>query len=156
MPLASIDYPEYSNLFRFVGGLDVQEKNRKISVVLAKVGLDGHERGVMVIARGLMEAGMEVIYTGMYQTAEQVVAAAVQEDVDVLGISCSSGGHMAIFSRVLELMREEEIEDILLIGGGSIPQEDVTTLKEMGVSEIFRSGTTIAQVANYIYDKVGV
>lgn len=131
----------------------MERKKKKIKVLLAKVGLDGHERGVKVIAMGLMEAGMEVIYTGMYQTAEQIVAAAIQEDVQVLGISCSSGGHMHIFSKILELLKKEQ-KEVLLIGGGSIPQDDVRTLKERGVSEIFRSGTKIAQVVGYIEDKI--
>ncbi len=131
----------------------MERKKRKIRVLLAKVGLDGHERGVKVIAMGLMEAGMEVIYTGMYQTAEQVVSTAIQEDVQVLGISCSSGGHMAIFTNILDLLRQHQ-KETLLIGGGSIPQDDVRALKEMGVSEIFRAGTNIAQVVRYIEDKV--
>jgi len=131
----------------------MERKKKKIRVLLAKVGLDGHERGVKVIAMGLMEAGMEVIYTGMYQTAEQIVSTAIQEDVQVLGISCSSGGHMAIFTKILELLKKHQ-KETLLIGGGSIPQDDVSVLKEMGVSEIFRAGTKIAQVVKYIEDKV--
>lgn len=125
--------------------------SRKIKVLLSKVGLDGHERGIKVIAMGLADAGMEVIYTGMYQTPDRVVATAIQEDVDVLGVSTLSGGHMATFSEILGLLKKEGKEkDILLIGGGIVPQDDVQRLKEMGVSELFRPGTKMGDVVKFI------
>jgi methylmalonyl-CoA mutase C-terminal domain/subunit len=122
---------------------------RPIRVLLAKVGLDGHDRGVKVLALGLLDAGMEVIYTGLYNTAADVVESAIQEDVDVLGISCLSGGHMAVFSDVLALL-EEAGSDVLLVGGGTIPFDEAEELKLMGVSEVFRSGTRIDQVVDHI------
>ncbi len=107
-----------------------------IRVLIAKVGLDGHDRGVKIVARCLRDAGMDVVYTGLHRTPEEVVTAAVQEDVDVLGVSLLSGAHMTIFPRVLELLEEADAEDILLIGGGVMPDEDVVALKRLGVSEI--------------------
>ena len=112
-----------------------------IRVLIAKVGLDGHDRGAKVVARALRDAGMDVIYTGLHRTPEEVVAAAVQEDVDVLGISILSGAHMTLFPRVRDLMRTAGADDIILVGGGVIPDEDVATLKELGVAEVILQDT---------------
>jgi methylmalonyl-CoA mutase C-terminal domain/subunit len=112
-----------------------------IRVLLAKVGLDGHDRGVKVVARCLRDAGMDVIYTGLHRTPEEVVDAAVQEDVDVLGISLLSGAHMTIFPRVMKRLKERGVDDMLLLGGGVIPDEDVAALKQMGVAEILLQDT---------------
>ncbi len=114
---------------------------RPIRVLIAKVGLDGHDRGAKIVARCLRDAGMEVVYTGLHRTPEEVVAAAVQEDVDVLGVSLLSGAHMTIFPRILETMRAAGATDILLVGGGVIPDEDVPPLKEMGVAELILQDT---------------
>lgn len=118
----------------------------KIRVLIAKVGLDGHDRGVKIVARCLRDAGMDVIYTGLHRTPDEVVNAAVQEDVDVIGISLLSGAHMTIFPRVIELMREADAEDILLLGGGVMPDEDVVELKAMGVAEILLQDTPPAEI----------
>jgi methylmalonyl-CoA mutase C-terminal domain/subunit len=114
---------------------------RPVRVLLAKVGLDGHDRGIKIVARCLRDAGMEVIYTGLHRTPEQVVAAAVQEDVDLLGISILSGAHMTIFPRVVELLRAAQGEDIILVAGGVIPDEDVPRLTEIGVSDVVPQDT---------------
>jgi methylmalonyl-CoA mutase, C-terminal domain len=113
----------------------VTVQRRPIRVVLAKVGLDGHDRGVKVVARALRDAGMEVIYTGLHRTPEEVVAAAVQEDADFLGISILSGAHFTIFPRIIHLMREQQAEDIVIFGGGVMPDEDATALRTQGVAE---------------------
>lgn len=123
---------------------------RKIRVLVAKPGLDGHDRGAKVVARGLRDAGMEVIYTGLRQTPEQIVQAAIQEDVDVIGLSILSGAHEYYCRRVLELLRERGITDMVLIVGGVIPPEDVPMLKEMGVSAVFGPGTPISQMVEFI------
>ncbi|MDF2949163.1 MAG: methylmalonyl-CoA mutase [Sedimentibacter sp.] len=123
---------------------------RPIRVLVAKPGLDGHDRGAKVIARALRDAGMEVIYTGLRQTPEQIVAAAVQEDVDVVGISILSGAHNYLFPRVVELLNEQSVDDVLIIGGGVIPDEDIPLLKEAGIAEIFTPGTTTTQMIEYI------
>lgn len=123
---------------------------RPIRVLVAKPGLDGHDRGAKVIARALRDAGMEVIYTGLRQTPEQIVAAAVQEDVDVVGLSILSGAHNHLFPRVVELLREQGVDDVLIIGGGVIPDEDIPGLKEAGVAEIFTPGTTTTYMIDYI------
>jgi methylmalonyl-CoA mutase cobalamin-binding domain/chain len=123
---------------------------RPIRVVLGKVGLDGHDRGVKVVARALRDAGMEVIYTGLHRTPEEVVTAAVQEDADFLGISILSGAHMTIFPRILELMRAHDAEDIVLFGGGVIPAKDVRVLKEAGVAEVFVQDTPTEQTVEWI------
>lgn len=112
-----------------------------IRVLIAKVGLDGHDRGVKIVARCLRDAGMDVIYTGLHRTPEEVVAAAVQEDVDILGISILSGAHMTVFPRVIDLLKQHEAEDILLVGGGVMPDEDVGALKEIGVAEVLLQDT---------------
>ena len=114
---------------------------KPIRVLIAKVGLDGHDRGARAVARALRDAGMDVIYTGLHRTPEEVVAAAVQEDVDIVGISILSGAHMTIFPRVLDLMRDAGVEDMLLVGGGVIPDEDVAPLKALGVAELILQDT---------------
>ena len=114
---------------------------KPIRVLIAKVGLDGHDRGARVVARALRDAGMDVIYTGLHRTPEEVVAAAVQEDVDIVGISILSGAHMTIFPRVLDLMRDAGVKDMLLVGGGVIPDEDVAPLKALGVAELILQDT---------------
>ncbi len=127
---------------------------RKIRVLLAKAGLDGHDRGVKVIARALRDAGMEVIYTGLHNTPEQVVRAALQEDVDVIGVSILSGAHMTIFPRILELMKQHGMDDVVLIGGGIIPDDDKEKLKQMGVREIFGPGASLNEIVEFIRREV--
>jgi methylmalonyl-CoA mutase, C-terminal domain len=124
--------------------------NRPIRVLVAKVGLDGHDRGAKVIATALRDAGMEVIYTGLRQTPEMVVNAALQEDVDAIGISILSGAHMTVFPKVAALMKEKAMDDVLLTGGGIIPEEDMQLLKEKGVGKLFAPGTSTATIADYI------
>ncbi len=124
--------------------------NRPIRVLVAKPGLDGHDRGAKVIARALRDAGMEVIYTGLRQTPEQIVAAAVQEDVDVVGMSILSGAHNHLFPRVAELLKEQGVDDVLIIGGGVIPNEDIQGLKDAGISEIFTPGAETSIMIDYI------
>lgn len=122
----------------------------KIRVLVAKPGLDGHDRGAKVIARALRDAGMEVIYTGLRQTPEQIVEAAVQEDVNVIGLSILSGAHMYIFPKIFHLLEERKMTDILIIAGGIIPAEDITELKNMGVKEIFTPGTDTRDIVEFI------
>ena len=122
----------------------------RIRVLLAKPGLDGHDRGVKVIARALRDAGMEVIYTGLRQTPEQVVAAAVQEDVDAIGLSILSGAHMTLFPRVVELARQEGLDDVIIFGGGIIPDEDIPLLKQRGVTEVFTPGARMEDIIGFI------
>jgi methylmalonyl-CoA mutase C-terminal domain/subunit len=124
--------------------------NRPIRVLVAKVGLDGHDRGAKVIATALRDAGMEVIYTGLRQTPEMVVSAALQEDVDAIGISILSGAHMTVFPKVAALMKENGMDDVLLTGGGIIPQEDMQALNDQGVGKLFAPGTTTSEIAGYI------
>ncbi|NTV46942.1 MAG: cobalamin B12-binding domain-containing protein [Chlorobiales bacterium] len=124
--------------------------NKPIRVLVAKAGLDGHDRGAKVIAAALRDAGMEVIYTGLRQTPEMIVEAALQEDVDAIGISILSGAHMTIFPRVMALMKEKGLDDILLTGGGIIPDDDIKKLKEIGVGEIFPPGVSTAAITTYI------
>jgi len=123
---------------------------RKIRVVIAKPGLDGHDRGAKVIARALRDAGMEVIYTGLRQTPDQIVAAALQEDADVIGLSILSGAHNSICPRVLELLREKGLDDVLVVVGGIIPEVDVPALKAAGVAEVFPPGTPMQQIVEFI------
>jgi methylmalonyl-CoA mutase C-terminal domain/subunit len=125
-----------------------------IRVLIAKPGLDGHDRGAKVIALGLRDEGMEVIYSGLRQTPEKIVQAAEQEDVSVVGLSCLSGAHKYLFPRVVELLREKDMGDVLVIGGGIVPEEDIRLLKEKGVSEIFRPGTFVKDIADYIRKNV--
>ena len=126
----------------------------KIRVLLAKPGLDGHDRGVKVIARALRDAGMEVVYTGLRQTPEQIVNAALQEDVDIVGLSILSGAHMTIFPRVRELMRAQGMDEVLLFGGGIIPEDDIPKLKEAGVGAVFLPGTSTEDIVKYIRENV--
>jgi methylmalonyl-CoA mutase C-terminal domain/subunit len=127
---------------------------RTIRVVVAKVGLDGHDRGAKIIARALRDAGMEVIYTGLHQTPEQVVETAIQEDVDAIGISILSGAHMTLIPRIIDLLQENEAEDILVFCGGTIPKDDISRLKEMGVGEIFTPGTPTRKAVEYVEQAV--
>src|SRR6476660_6105559 len=127
---------------------------RSIRVLVAKVGLDGHDRGAKVIAAALRDAGMEVIYTGLRQTPEMVVNAALQEDVDAIGISILSGAHMTVFPKIMKLLKEKEMDDVLLTGGGIIPKEDMQELSEMGVGKLFPPGTPTHEIADYIKDWV--
>lgn len=127
-----------------------QELKRPIRVLVAKVGLDGHDRGAKVIATALRDAGMEVIYTGLRQTPEMVVTAALQEDVDAIGISILSGAHMTVFPKVMELMRENGMNDVLLTGGGIIPDDDMKKLNDDGVGKLFAPGTPTTEIAAYI------
>lgn len=132
-----------------------QEKSaHPIRVLVAKAGLDGHDRGAKVVAAGLRDAGFEVVYTGLRQTPAMIVEAALQEDVDVVGLSVHSGAHMTIFPRVLELLRERGAGDILLTGGGIIPETDAQALRAMGVGLLFGPGTPLSEVARYIRDAV--
>ncbi|MBM4248598.1 MAG: cobalamin B12-binding domain-containing protein [Euryarchaeota archaeon] len=125
-----------------------------IRVLVAKPGLDGHDRGAKVVAKALRDAGMEVIYTGLRQTPGQIVEAAIQEDVDIIGLSCLSGAHMALFPRVLELLRERGAGDVLVTGGGIIPLEDVPKLKKAGIAEVFGPGTTSDEIVAFIRKNV--
>ena len=124
--------------------------SRPIRVLVAKPGLDGHDRGAKVVAAALRDAGMEVIYTGLHQTPEMIASAAVQEDVDVVGLSILSGAHMTLFPRVLELLREQGRDDLLLTGGGIIPREDMEELQRMGVGRLFGPGTSTTDLIDYI------
>jgi methylmalonyl-CoA mutase, C-terminal domain len=123
---------------------------RPIRVLIAKVGLDGHDRGAKVIASFLRDAGMEVIYTGLRQTPEMVVNAALQEDVDAIGVSVLSGAHMTVFPKVITMMKEKQMNDVLLTGGGIIPDKDMKKLNEMGVGQLFPPGTDTKEIVNYI------
>ncbi|MBK7993780.1 MAG: cobalamin B12-binding domain-containing protein [Blastocatellia bacterium] len=126
----------------------------KIRVLIAKPGLDGHDRGAKVVARALRDAGMEVIYTGLRQTPEQIVTAALQEDVDAIGISILSGAHMTLFPKIVELAHEKGLDDILIFGGGIIPDEDIAKLKELGVSEIFTPGASTDDAVKFLRENV--
>jgi methylmalonyl-CoA mutase, C-terminal domain len=121
-----------------------------IRVVIAKAGLDGHDRGAKVVARALRDAGVEVIYTGLHQTPEQIVAAAIQEDADAIGLSILSGAHMTLFARVLELLKERDAEDITVFGGGIIPEADITELTRMGVARIFTPGASTRAIVDWV------
>ena len=127
---------------------------KKIRVLAAKPGLDGHDRGIKVICAALRDAGMEVIYTGLRQTPEQIVSAAIQEDVDVIAMSCLSGAHDYLFPRVTELLREKGVQDILVLGGGIIPEEDIPALKASGIAEIFTPGATTNQIIDFIRNNI--
>lgn len=124
--------------------------NRPVRVLVAKVGLDGHDRGAKVIATALRDAGMEVIYTGLRQTPEMVVNAALQEDVDAIGVSILSGAHNTVFPKIIALMKEKKMDDVLLTGGGIIPEEDMEQLNKMGVGKLFAPGATTSEIATYI------
>jgi len=127
---------------------------RKVRVVVAKPGLDGHDRGAKIVARALRDAGIEVIYTGLHQTPEQVVATAIQEDADAIGLSVLSGAHNYLFKRVLELLKEKGADDVVVFGGGIIPPEDVAGLKAMGVKELFGPGTSTQDIIRFVHDHV--
>ena len=125
-----------------------------IRVLIAKPGLDGHDRGAKLVARAMRDAGMEVIYTGLRQTPEQIVAASIQEDVDVVGLSILSGAHNYLFPKIVELLREQGADDIMIIGGGVIPDEDIPALKSAGIDEIFTPGTKTTTIIEYIKSNV--
>jgi methylmalonyl-CoA mutase C-terminal domain/subunit len=127
---------------------------RRIRILVAKPGLDGHDRGARVIARAFRDAGFEVVYTGLHQMPEQIVAAAVQEDVDLIGLSVLSGAHMTLFKRVLKLLKENKADDVMVIGGGIIPEEDVPKLKKLGIKEIFLPGTSLDKIVSWAKDNV--
>lgn len=127
---------------------------RKIRVLMAKVGLDGHDRGIKVVSSALRDAGMEVIYTGLHNTPQEVVKAAIQEDADVIGISLLSGAHMTIFPKIRELMKENGMDDVLLLGGGIIPDEDKEELSKMGVKGLFGPGTPTGEIVRYIKEEI--
>jgi methylmalonyl-CoA mutase, C-terminal domain len=129
--------------------------SRPIRVLVAKVGLDGHDRGARIIATSLRDAGMEVIYTGLRQTPEMVVNTALQEDVDAIGISILSGAHMTVFPKILQLIKEKEMDDVLITGGGIIPAKDMRVLNNMGVGRLFTPGTNTQEIISYIKDWVG-
>ena len=127
----------------------------KIRVIVAKVGLDGHDRGAKVVARALRDAGVEVIYTGLHQTPEQIVAAAIQEDVDAVGLSILSGAHMTLFGRVIDLLAERGATDIVVFGGGIIPDADIAELEEMGVAKIFTPGAPMHEIVGWVRSELG-
>jgi methylmalonyl-CoA mutase C-terminal domain/subunit len=127
---------------------------KKIRVLVAKPGLDGHDRGAKIVARALRDAGMEVIYSGLHQTAEQIVNTAIQEDVDVVGLSLLSGAHMTLFVDVVKMLKEKQMEDVLVIGGGIIPEEDVPKLQNAGVSAVFGPGTPVEDIVCFIKKNV--
>jgi methylmalonyl-CoA mutase C-terminal domain/subunit len=127
---------------------------RKIRVIVAKPGLDGHDRGAKIVARALRDAGFEVIYTGLHQTPEQIVATAIQEDADAIGLSVLSGAHNYLFARVLELLREKGADDIAVFGGGIIPAEDIQALKAIGVKELFTPGTSTQDIIRFVRENI--
>jgi methylmalonyl-CoA mutase C-terminal domain/subunit len=129
---------------------------RKLRVVIAKPGLDGHDRGAKIIARALRDAGMEVIYTGLHQTPEQIVETAIQEDADAVGISILSGAHMTLVPKIVDLLRENDAEDVLVLVGGTIPREDAEELKRLGVAEVFTPGAPTSAIVDFIRDRVPV
>ncbi|HVQ00411.1 MAG TPA: cobalamin B12-binding domain-containing protein [Candidatus Thermoplasmatota archaeon] len=127
---------------------------KKIRVLIAKPGLDGHDRGAKIVARALRDAGMEVIYTGLHQTAEQIVNTAIQEDVDVIGLSLLSGAHMTLFIDVATMLHQMQIDDVLIIGGGIIPEEDIPRLKKAGIAEVFGPGTPVETIVAFVKKNV--
>ena len=126
-----------------------------VRVVVAKPGLDGHDRGAKVVARALRDAGVEVVYTGLHQTPEQIVETAIQEDADAIGLSVLSGAHMTLFARVIELLREREAEDIVVFGGGIVPQADMPELTAMGVAKVFTPGATTGEIVGWVRENLG-
>jgi methylmalonyl-CoA mutase C-terminal domain/subunit len=132
----------------------MNNSGRRIRILVAKPGLDGHDRGARVIARAYRDGGFEVVYTGLHQTPEQIVAAALQEDVDLIGLSVLSGAHMYLFKRVLELLKANKADDVMVIGGGIIPKEDVPQLKKLGIKEIFLPGTSLDNIVGWVKDNV--
>ena len=129
--------------------------DERIRVVIAKPGLDGHDRGAKIVARALRDAGMEVVYTGLHQTPEQIVETVVQEDADAVGLSVLSGAHMTLFARLAELMRERGIDDVVVFGGGIIPDEDIPELERLGVAHIFTPGATTTEIVDWVQEHVG-
>ncbi|MCZ2859477.1 MULTISPECIES: cobalamin B12-binding domain-containing protein [unclassified Blastococcus] len=129
--------------------------DERIRVVIAKPGLDGHDRGAKVVARALRDAGMEVVYTGLHQTPEQIVETVVQEDADAVGLSVLSGAHMTLFARLTELLRERGVDDVVVFGGGIIPEEDVPELERLGVTGIFTPGATTTDIVDWVRTHVG-
>ncbi|MGH2682613.1 MAG: cobalamin B12-binding domain-containing protein [Actinomycetota bacterium] len=127
------------------------EKHR---IVIAKPGLDGHDRGAKVVARALRDAGFEVIYTGLHQTPEQIVETTIQEDADAIGLSIHSGAHMTLFPRVVDLLREKEVGDVVIFAGGIIPKEDIPVLKDKGIEEVFTPGTPTAAIVDWLHDRL--
>lgn len=125
-----------------------------LRIVVAKPGLDGHDRGAKVIARALRDAGMEVVYTGLHQTPEQIVEAAIQEDADGVGLSVLSGAHMTLFARTIELLKERDASDIVVFGGGIIPEDDIPQLEALGVAKVFTPGATTTEIVDWVKDKV--
>ena len=134
--------------------MNVSAANSPIRVVVAKPGLDGHDRGAKVVARALRDAGCEVIYTGLHQTPEQIVATAIQEDVDAIGLSILSGAHMTLFARIIELLKNEKAAEILIFGGGIIPDADIVELKKIGVAEIFTPGAPMEEIVTWLKSAV--
>jgi methylmalonyl-CoA mutase C-terminal domain/subunit len=130
------------------------QKERKIRVLIAKPGLDSHDRGAKVVARALRDAGMEVIYTGLRQTPEQIAETALQEDVDVVGLSILSGAHKTLFPRIMNLLREQDLTDVMVFAGGIIPEEDVAEMKKLGIREIFGPGTTTETIIRYVKENL--
>ena len=131
-------------------------RERKIRVVIAKPGLDGHDRGAKIIARALRDAGMEVIYTGLHQTPEQIVETAIQEDADAVGISILSGAHMTLVPRILEGLKDNGVEDVVVVVGGTIPKPDVEKLKQQGVAEVFTPGAPVSEIVEFLRERVPV
>jgi methylmalonyl-CoA mutase C-terminal domain/subunit len=129
--------------------------DERIRVVIAKPGLDGHDRGAKVVARALRDAGMEVVYTGLHQTPEQIVETVVQEDADAVGLSILSGAHMTLFARLNELMRERGVDDVVVFGGGIIPDEDLPELEKLGVARVFTPGATTTEIVDWVRENVG-
>jgi methylmalonyl-CoA mutase C-terminal domain/subunit len=129
--------------------------DERIRVVIAKPGLDGHDRGAKVVARALRDAGMEVVYTGLHQTPEQIVETVVQEDADAVGLSVLSGAHMTLFARLAELLRERGVDDVVVFGGGIIPDEDMPELEKLGVARIFTPGATTTDIVDWVREHVG-
>jgi methylmalonyl-CoA mutase C-terminal domain/subunit len=129
-------------------------KERKIRILVGKPGLDGHDRGAKIVARALRDAGMEVIYTGLHQTPEEIVATAIQEDVDAIGLSVLSGAHNYLFGRVLELLREKGVDDVVVFGGGIVPPDDVARLRQLGVKEIFTPGTSTRDIVAFVTEHI--
>ena len=134
--------------------MNVSAANSPIRVVVARPGLDGHDRGAKVVARALRDAGCEVIYTGLHQTPEQIVATAIQEDVDAIGLSILSGAHMTLFARIIELLKNEKASEILIFGGGIIPDADIVELKKIGVAEIFTPGAPMEEIVTWLKSAV--
>lgn len=130
------------------------QKGKKIRVLIAKPGLDSHDRGAKIVARALRDAGMEVIYTGLRQTPEQIAETALQEDVDVIGLSILSGAHKTLFPRIMKLLKEQEMTDVMVFAGGIIPEEDVAELKKLGIREIFGPGTSTETIKQYVLDSL--